>query len=524
MFKSLAKVGSITLFSRVLGFIRDLVLAQVFGAGAITDAFFVAFKIPNFLRRLFAEGAFSAAFVPILSEYKQRRSPAELKQFVDRVAGTLGGVLLLVTLLGILGAPLLVLLFAPGFAEEPGLRELTGEMLSLTFPYLLFISLTAFVGGILNAFDRFAAPAFTPVLLNLFLIAAALWLAPHLEQPIVALAWAVLFAGVAQFLFQLPFLRPLGLLPRFRFAPRDPGVRRIGGLMLPALFGVSVTQLNLLLDTFVASFLEKGSISWLYYSDRLMEFPVGVLGAALGTVILPSLSKRHADASPEAFSRTIDWGVRVTLLLGVPCAVGLFVLAGPIIATLFQSAQFDARDVQMASYSLMTYSVGLLAFLLIKVLAPGFYARQDTRTPVRYALVAVVSNMVLILLLVWPLQHAGLALATSLAASLNAGQLFLGLRRQGVYRPLPGWGRLWGAILTAAAAMTAALWLGMGDAAQWLTLPRGDKALLLAGLVLVGALVYFAVLWGFGVRLGHFRSSYLGAASARHQQSQEEQE
>ncbi len=514
MFKALAKVGSLTLVSRVLGFVRDLVLAQVFGAGALTDAFFVAFKIPNFLRRLFAEGAFSAAFVPILSEYKQQRSHGELKLFVDRVAGTLGGVLLLLTLLGVLGAPLLVLLFAPGFAEMPGVSELTAEMLRLTFPYLLFISLTAFVAGILNAFDRFAVPAFTPVLLNLFMIAAALWLAPRMEQPIVALAWAVLLAGVAQFLFQLPFLRPLGLLPRFRFTPRDPGVRRVGGLMLPALFGVSVTQLNLLLSTLVASFLEAGSISWLYYADRLMEFPVGVLGVALGTVILPSLSKRHADAAPEVFSRTLDWGVRVTLLLGVPSAIGLAILAGPIVATLFQSAHFDAHDVRMSSYSLIAYSAGLLAFLLVKVLAPGFYARQDTRTPVRYATVAVVANTLLMALLVWPLQAAGLALATSLSASLNAGQLYWGLRRQGVYRPPAGWGLLWSAISAASVAMSVALWFAMGDLAVWLAMPRSEAALRLVGLIVLGGGVYSLVLLAFGIRLRHFRASYGGASSA----------
>jgi putative peptidoglycan lipid II flippase len=511
MFQALAKVGSLTLVSRILGFVRDLVLARVFGAGPLTDAFFVAFKIPNFLRRLFAEGAFSVAFVPILSEYKQQRSPAELKGFVDRVAGTLGAVLLVLTLLGILGAPVLVLLFAPGFSGQEGLSELTADMLRLTFPYLLFISLTAFAAGILNAFGRFAVPAFTPVLLNLFLIAAALWLAPQLEQPIMALAWAVLGAGIAQFLFQLPFLRPLGLLPRFRFAPRDPGVRRVGGLMLPALFGVSVTQLNLLLSTLVASFLQAGSISWLYYADRLMELPVGVLGVALGTVILPQLSQRHADASPEVFSRTIDWGLRVTLLLGIPCAVGLLVLAGPIISTLFQSGQFTAHDVAMTSYGLMAYSVGLMAFLLVKVLAPGFYARQDTRTPVRFATIAVAANILLMALLVWPLQHTGLALATSLAACLNAGQLYLGLRRQGVYIPQPGWGRLWGAMLGGAGGLALVLWLAMGEMGTWLTLPGGEKALRLAGLILLGGGVYGALLLAAGVRLGHFRAGYRGA-------------
>ena len=331
MLKSLAKVGSNTMLSRVLGFIRDLVFAHMFGASAGTDAFFVAFKIPNFLRRLFAEGAFSVAFVPVLTEYKEKRGFDELKLFIDHVAGTLGAVLLAVTLLGVIGAPFLVLVFAPGFIGDPEKLALASDMLRLTFPYLFFISLTALAGGILNAHNRFGIPAFTPVLLNISMIGCALWLSPLMDRPVVALAWGVLFAGIAQLLFQGPFLHQLKLLPKFKFAPKDEGVRKIGRLMLPALFGVSVTQLNLLLDTLIASFLVTGSISWLYYSDRLMEFPLGVLGVALGTVILPSLSRTHATESTEGFSRTIDWALRWALLLGVPAAVGLFMLSGPMI-------------------------------------------------------------------------------------------------------------------------------------------------------------------------------------------------
>ncbi|HEB95701.1 MAG TPA: murein biosynthesis integral membrane protein MurJ [Sedimenticola thiotaurini] len=510
MFKSLAKVGSNTLLSRILGFVRDLVLAHVFGAGAGTDAFFVAFKIPNFLRRLFAEGAFSVAFVPVLSEYRKRRSFAEMKQFVDHVAGTLGAVLLLVTLLGVLGAPLLVMLFAPGFIGDPDKLALAGDMLRLTFPYLLFISLTAFAGGILNTHGRFGIPAFTPVLLNVSLIACALWLAPRMEQPVVALAWGVFIAGLAQLLFQAPFLHRLRLLPRFRFAPRDEGVRRIGRLMLPALFGVSVTQLNLLLDTLIASFLVTGSISWLYYSDRLMEFPVGVLGVALGTVILPSLSKRHAADSPEGFSSTLDWGLRWSLLLGLPAAVGLFLLAGPMIATLFQSGAFQPDDVLMSRRSLMAYSLGLLPFILIKVLAPGFYSRQDTRTPVRIAVIAMVSNMVLNITLVFPLAHAGLALATTLSAALNAGLLYRGLRREGVYRPPPGWGGLIGRSLLAAVVMGAALYWAAGPLDGWLAAPTLERAVRLLLLVLLGGASYFATLFLSGIRLRHFRSNWQG--------------
>lgn len=502
--RSLVKVSSNTLVSRVIGFIRDLVLAQVFGANGNTDAFFVAFKIPNFLRRLFAEGAFATAFVPVLTEYKVKRDFAELKQLVDTVGGTLGAVLLVVSVLGVILAPFLVWIFAPGFVGTEGKQAMTVEMLRLTFPYILFISLTAFAGGILNAYNRFAVPAFTPVLLNLCLIAAALWLAPRMEQPIVALAWGVLVAGVAQLTFQLPFLNKLRLLPRPRVNFQDPGVRRILKLMLPALFGVSVTQINLLVDTLIASFLVSGSISWLYYSDRLMEFPVGILGAALATVILPSLSHRHAEASSTGFSQAMDWGLRWVLLLGLPACLGLLVLAKPIIATLFQSAVFSAYDVEMASYSLMTYSLGLMAFIGIKVLAPGFYSRQDTKTPVRIAVKAMLTNMVLNLIFMVPLKHAGLALATSLAAWLNAVLLYRALRAEGVFTPFPGWtARL---VRTVVATLVLVLVLGFGSylAGDWLVMSRSDKVQALLLLLLAGAFCYFAVLFLLGVRKADF--------------------
>jgi putative peptidoglycan lipid II flippase len=505
MFRSLAKVGSNTLLSRILGFARDLVVAHTFGANAGTDAFFVAFKIPNFLRRLFAEGAFAVAFVPVLTEYKERRSFAELQRFVDHVAGTLGAVLLAVTLAGVLGAPVLAMLFAPGFIGAEGKLDLAVDMLRLTFPYLLFISLTAFAGGILNAHGRFGIPAFTPVLLNISLISCAIWLAPRMERPIMALAWGVLLAGILQLLFQYPFLRRIRLLPRFVFAPKDEGVRRIGRLMLPALFGVSVTQLNLLLDTLIASFLVSGSISWLYYSDRLMEFPLGILGVALATVILPNLSKKHATESPAGFSQVIDWALRWGLLLGLPASVGLFVLAGPMLATLFQSAQFDVTDVAMSRQSLMAYSLGLLAFILIKVLAPGYYSRQDTRTPVRIAVIAMFTNMVLNILLVFPLAHAGLALATSLSATLNAFLLWRGLRQAGVYRPEVGWPLLILRAVVASAIMGALLYWGVGDLASWLGMTTADKVWRLSLWGLAGVGSYFAALALQGIGPRHFR-------------------
>lgn len=508
LFKSLSTVGGFTLLSRVLGFARDLVYAQVFGANAFTDAFFVAFKIPNFLRRLFAEGAFATAFVPVLSEYRAQRSYAELRDFVDHIAGALGLVLLVISLIGVAAAPLLVSLFAFGWVLEGETMKLAlaADMLRLTFPYLFFISLTAFAGGILNAHDRFAVPAFTPVLLNLCLIGAALWLAPQMDTPIVALAWGVLLAGVVQFTFQLPFLARERLLPRPRPGFHDPGVRRVLRLMVPALFAVSVTQINLLLDTVLASFLETGSISWLYYSDRLMEFPLGILGVALATVILPRLSRRQAEASVEGFSHTLDWGLRMTLVFGVPSAIGLMLLAAPMLATLFQSEVFDAYDVEMAARSLMAYSLGLQAFILIKVLAPGFYSRQDTRTPVRIGVIAMAVNMGLNLLLIFPLQHAGLALATSLSSFLNAFLLWRGLRRSNAYQPVPGWTRLAWQIGFAGVAMATFLMLAAPATEAWLSASRMVRVTWLGGLIVAAGSIYFIALFASGLRPRHLKA------------------
>jgi putative peptidoglycan lipid II flippase len=501
---SIAKVGGNTFLSRVLGFVRDLVVARLFGSDAGTDAFFVAFKIPNFMRRLFAEGAFSMAFVPVLNEYKQKRGFDALKAYIDAVAGTLGGGLLLVTVIGVLSAPLLVLLFAPGFVNEPEQLALTTEMLRLTFPYLLFISLTAFAGGILNTHERFGVPAFTPVLLNISLILCAVYLAPTMERPIVALAWGVFVAGIAQLLFQIPFLAQLQLLPRPRLATKDPGVRKTLGLMVPALFGVSVGQISLLLDTLLASFLVTGSISWLYYSDRLMEFPLGILAVALATVILPRLSQRHAADDPVAFSYTMDWALRWVLLLGVPSAVGLLVLAGPLIATLFHSGEFGARDVEMASLSLMAYSLGLVAFMGIKVLAPGYYARQDMKTPVRIAVIALVVNMVFNLILMFPFGHAGLALATTIAAITNASLLLRGLLKERIFRPQRSWIALMIKALVANVLMGVLIHLGVGATADWIEMGLSERIWRLLMWILVGATIYAGALLAMGIRPRHF--------------------
>jgi len=505
LLKSTGVVSAMTFLSRVLGLVRDMVYAQAFGAGAGTDAFFVAFKIPNFLRRLFAEGAFSQAFVPVFSQYQSEADRRTLKALVDQVAGTLGGVLLGLTLLGVLGAPLLVWVFAPGFADDPAKQALTTGMLRITFPYLLFISLTALAGGILNSCGRFAVPALTPVLLNICMISAALGVAPLLEVPIMALAWGVFAAGLVQLGFQLPFLLKLGLLPRPRWGWRSPGVQQVLRLMVPALFGSSVAQLNLLLDTLLASFLVTGSVSWLYYSDRLVEFPLGVFGVALGTVILPSLSREHAAASPERFSRTLDWALRWVLLIGLPATLGLAMLAAPMLITLFQYGEFSAGDVHQASRSLIAYSVGLLPFMLIKILAPGFYARQDTATPVRVGVIAMVANMGFNLALIVPLQHVGLALATTLSAMVNAGLLFYLLRRHGIYRPGTGW---WGFGLRVAGAnlaMAVALYTIAAEPAAWSQaglLARVQDLTLLVGL---GAGVYALAGVALGIRPRHLR-------------------
>lgn len=509
---AIAKVGGNTLISRVLGFVRDLVVARAFGADVGTDAFFVAFRIPNLMRRLFAEGAFALAFVPVLSEYQARRSPQELKRFIDDTAGALGASLLGLTAIGILAAPLLVLFFAPGFADSPAHWVLASAMLRLTLPYVLFIALTALAGGILNTVGHFGVPAFTPALLNLSLIACTLWLAPALEQPILALAWGVLIAGVAQLGFQVPFLARLGLLPRPRLSLADPGVRRTLRRMAPVLLGVSVGQVNMLLSTLLASFLAAGSISWLYYSDRLMEFPLGVLGVTIGTVVLPKLSREHAARSRESFSATIDWALRWVLVLGLPAALGLLLLAGPLFATLFYSQAFRASDVHMGARSLMAYAPGILGFLAVKALAPGYYARQQVRAPVRIGIAAMLVNLGLSLALMHPLQHAGLALATSLAAWVNAALLLQGLLRDGVYRPGPGWGWLLVRVLAAGLIMVVVLGLGCADTDDWLALRGGERVLHLVGWICGAVLVQAVTLVALGVRPRHLVGTREGEA------------
>ncbi|TXK96296.1 murein biosynthesis integral membrane protein MurJ [Methylococcaceae bacterium CS5] len=506
LFKSTAIVSSMTMISRILGFIRDMMFARIFGADSGTDAFFVAFKIPNFLRRLFAEGAFAQAFVPVLSDYKQQGGKAALRHFIDRTAGTLAIILMLTTIAGMLAAPYLIMAFAPGFSWEGEQYDLAVQMLRITFPYLFFISSVAFAGGILNSYGKFAVPAFTPVFLNICLISAAIWLAPLMQDPIVALAWGVFFAGAVQLCFQFPALRRLGLVPRLRFGFRDSGVKHIMKLMLPALFGVSVTQINLLLDTLLASFLTTGSISWLYYSDRLVEFPLGIFGIALATVILPNLAKNHAAEDTEAFSRSLDWGLKLVILIGAPASLGLMMLAEPMVSTLFQYNQFGAHDVAMAGRSLMAYSLGLLGFILVKVLVPGFTSRKDMKTPVRFGIYAMVANMILNIALVFPLAHAGLALATSLGAFFNASLLLFALLKTGFYQPSAGWRILILRVILGCSAMAALIYHCV-DISLWLDWGMLERAWNLAMWVAIAAALYAVVLLLSGLRLRHLSVS-----------------
>ncbi len=505
--RSGAIVSVMTLISRVLGLIRDVVVANLMGAGSSADVFFFANKIPNFLRRLFAEGAFAQAFVPVLTQYQEKESSEEVKLLLSKVAGTLGLLVTVVTLIGVLASPILTALFGAGWFmawvnDEPdGAKfELASLMLKITFPYLWFITFTALAGSILNTRGRFAVSAFTPVFLNVAIIAAALWLSPTLDKPEIGLAWGVFFGGVIQFLFQIPFLLQEKALVKPSWGWNHPGVVKIRTLMIPALFGVSVSQINLLLDTFIASFLVTGSISWLYYSDRLLEFPLGLFGIAIATVILPALSKKHVNAEGEGFGRTMDWGVRAILLLGLPAMMGLIVLAQPMLMVLFMRGAFSVNDVEMASYSLVAYGSGLLSFMLIKVLAPGYYARQDTKTPVRYGIIAMVSNMGFNIIFAVPFGYVGLAIATSLSALLNASLLYRGLHLAGVYRVSKQTIIFFIKVLLATAAMVCLLIYFSPEQAQWLGWSFVERFAHLFSLILGGALGYFMALVLFGIR------------------------
>lgn len=514
MLRSTSITGSMTLLSRISGLAREICFSRLFGAGLVMDAFVVAFRIPNLLRRFFAEGAFAQAFVPVISEYRARRAPEETREFIDRIGGTLGLALLAITAAGVGAAPVLILLFAWGSAGDAQSYALATDMLRFTFPYILFISLTAFAGAILNTYRRFAVPAFTPVLLNVVLIAFAIWVSPRLERPAMALAFGVFAAGAVQLAFQVPFLIRLGMLPRPRLGLAHEGVRRVMRLMVPILFGSSVAQINILFDTMIAySFLVTGSVSWLYYADRLIEFPLGVFGIALATVILPSLSEHHANASSEVFSRTLDWALRWVLVIALPAALGLALLAEPVLITIFYGGEFMRADVEMAAAALGAFAPGLVAFILVKVLAPGYFARQDTRTPVRIAVYALFLNMglnvVFVLALLetgWLPPHAGLAAATTASAFFNASLLLAGLRSAGVYRAEPGWARLFAQVAFACAAMAAFIVWALGAAGDWYEASTVARIGMLAALIGAAALVYFVAGLAVGVRPANLRT------------------
>jgi putative peptidoglycan lipid II flippase len=507
LLKALASVSSMTLLSRILGFVRDAVIARVFGAGIATDAFVVAFKLPNLLRRLFAEGAFSQAFVPILAEYRARLGEDATHRLVNRVATMLFVVLAGVALLGVLGAPVVIMLSAPGFAASPDKFALTVELTRIVFPYILFMSLVALAAGVMNTWSRFMLPAFTPVLLNVAMILAASLAAPWFDPPIKALAWGAFLGGIMQLALMWHGLKRLGMLPRWDWAPRDAGVRRILKLMAPAALGVSVAQVSLLINNIFASFLPTGSVSWLYFADRLMEFPTGMLGVALGTILLPSLAKHYADNDPAEYSKLLDWGLRMTLLLATPAAVALGVLAVPLIATLFHYGAFTARDVDMTRLALLAYAIGLVGLILVKVLAPGFYARQNIKTPVKIALFTLCATQAMNLLFVWTLgfAHAGLALSIGLAASLNAAILYRQLRKLDYFRPQPGWLTFFVKLSMAVAAMGIGLHFAMGDPRAWLDYGVRQRLGHLGLLVVGGAGLYFLSLWLLGFRLAQFK-------------------
>ena len=504
LLRAAASVSGMTLLSRITGFIRDTLLAVLFGAGLTMDAFVVAFRIPNLLRRLFAEGAFSQAFVPVLGDYRARQGEEATRELAGRVLGALAAALFVVTAIGVVAAPLVVHLTAGGFSSDAEKFGLTVAMLRICFPYIFFVSLVSLSAGILNTYGSFKAPAFTPVLLNLSFIAFALWVAPHLEKPIVALAWAVFFGGLAQLLFQVPFLQRIGMLPRPRWAPHDPGVRRILKLMAPATLGVSVAQLSLLINTYIASWLRDGSVSWLYFADRLMEFPSALLGVALGTVLLPSLVRHHTTRDAAAYSKLLDWGLRVTLLLALPAAVALGLLAVPLIATLFWHGEFTREAVIMTRHALIAYAAGLAGIILVKVLAPGFYARQNIRTPVRVAIITLVVTQLLNAVFVPWLKHAGLALSISVGATFNALWLWILIRRSGDYRAEPGWPAFLLKLAVALYMMGGALWYSMGSEGSWFEIAATARAIKLALVIAAGTAAYFGSLWIMGFRLADF--------------------
>jgi putative peptidoglycan lipid II flippase len=504
LLRSLSTVSAMTLLSRITGLIRETLKAVAFGAGLQMDAFEAAFRLPNMLRRLFAEGAFSQAFVPILAEYKRQRGDDATLELFGKVGTLLAVVLLGVSALGVLAAPWLVYLLASGFSRTPGKVALTAELIRIMFPYLLFISLVSLAGGVLNVYRRFAIPAFTPVILNLAIIGAAIFVAPHVDPPIKALAWGVLVGGVLQLSLQVfPLLR-LGMVPRFRLDWRDPGVRRVLTAMGPTLLGVSAAQISTLINTQLAAYLGDGRISWITYADRLMEFPIALLGVALGTILLPSLSKHFHEDDHGQYRALMDWGLRLTFMLALPAMLALALLAVPLIATLYQYGRFTVADVWQTRAALLGYSVGLLGLITVKILAPGFYARHDLRTPVRSAFLALLVAQTFAVALMFQIGHAGLTLATSIGAIVNSLLLYRAMRRGDIYAPLPGWGPFLRRVLVALVVLGAVLWWAAGPDAFWTAASLWAKVGRLMLVIVSGALAYFGTLWLLGFRVADF--------------------
>ncbi|MCS0449225.1 murein biosynthesis integral membrane protein MurJ [Vibrio diabolicus] len=508
LLKSGMIVSAMTFISRVLGLVRDVVVANLMGAGASADVFFFANKIPNFLRRLFAEGAFSQAFVPVLTESHAQGDMDKTRELIARAAGTLGVIVSIVTILGVLGSGVVTAVFGFGWfldwmhgGPAAAKFELASVMLKITFPYLWFITFVALSGAILNTLGKFAVSSFTPVFLNVMIILAAWFISPQMEMPEIGLSIGVFLGGLVQFLFQIPFLIKAGVMVKPKWGWRDPGVVKIRTLMIPALFGVSVSQINLLFDTFIASFLQTGSISWLYYSDRLLEFPLGLFGIAIATVILPALSRKHVDAQSEGFAQTMDWGVRMVILLGLPAMLGLMVLAKPMLMVLFMRGEFSPQDVHQASLSLFAYASGLLNFMLIKVLAPGYYSRQDTKTPVKYGIIAMVTNMVFNAIFAYFYGYVGLAIATALSAFVNMALLYRGLHIARVYQITKRTVFFIIRLVIAGAAMVAAILWQLEDMSVWLDWSFAHRSGVLGMLIGLGAVVYLVVLFLTGARL-----------------------
>jgi len=515
LLKNTTTTGLATLLSRITGLLRDSFMGQAIGVGPISDAFYVAFKIPNFLRRLFAEGAFSQSFVPVISEYKTQRGQAEVRELVAGVSGTLGGVLLLLSIVGVIAAPVIIFLFAPRWGVAGSDQfDLAVQMLRWTFPYLFFISLVSLFSGVLNSYGRFFIPAITQVVMNLVMIVAALLFAAHSDNPGLVLAIGVFVSGALQLVFQLPSVARLGLLSIPRWRPALEGVRRVGKLMIPGIVGSSMAQISLLLDTQIATALVTGSVSWLYFADRLMEFPLGVFSIALATVILPGLSAHHASKSTQQFSGTLDWALRLVLLLASPAAVGMLCFAGPMTAMIFGYRQFSPDNVVKTSYALMAYSWGLMGFSFVKVLVPGYYARQDTRRPVRIAMTSLAVTMSLNLFVVLPASRLGfpnphvlIATSTCIGAALNTLLLWRGLRREGVLQHSPGWTPFVLRVIAANLVMGALLWWLAGDTRHWATMPFIERVMRGGGGIALGAVVYFAVLFVSGMRYRHLRTA-----------------